>query len=418
METGHFDVIVIGGGPAGSTAGTLLAKHGWKVLILEKEKFPRFKIGESMLPGSLRTLDRMGVKKKIDAADVVIKRGGRIISGCGDKTNEFLFNDVFRCVQATSYQVKRALFDKILLDHTAENGCTVKQETAVKEISFDQDGVTVTTSTGAGFRAGYVVDCSGRASLLGSKFRLKKSYSHLKKVALFAHFEDVAIGSDEDLALTHMVRGENKWFWLIPINKVKTSIGVVMDSHEFKRMKLDPERAFEKICDSYPPLVDRLKNARRVMPVQTTSDYSYRNRRFTGDRWISAGDAAGFIDPVWSSGVYIAILSGEKAAYALNRVMRAPEKKAREFGNFERRIHRVMDLYLKFVTSWYTPQFGEVFFNPKEFLRLVPAVNSILAGDDRGLFEVRWRIWVFHLLTFLQGKFKIVAPKMNFEPMP
>jgi hypothetical protein len=98
--------------------------------------------------------------------------------------------------------------------------------------------------------------------------------------------------------------------------------------------------------------------------------------------------------------------------------MRAPERKAREFANYERRIHRVMDLYLKFVTSWYTPQFGEVFFNPKEFLSLVPAVNSILAGDDRGLFEVRWRIWVFHLLVFLQGKFKVIAPKMNFEPMP
>jgi 2-polyprenyl-6-methoxyphenol hydroxylase-like FAD-dependent oxidoreductase len=111
LEAAYFDVVVIGGGPAGSTAGTLLAKHGWKVLILEKEKFPRFKIGESMLPGSLRTLERMGVKKKIDAADVVIKRGGRIISGSGDKTNEFLFNDVFRCLQPTSYQVERALFE-------------------------------------------------------------------------------------------------------------------------------------------------------------------------------------------------------------------------------------------------------------------------------------------------------------------
>jgi geranylgeranyl reductase family protein len=389
LEAAHFDVIVIGGGPAGSTAGTLLAKHGWKVLILEKEKFPRFKIGESMLPGSLRTLERTGVKKKIDAADVVIKRGGRIISGSGDKTNEFLFNDVFRCLQPTSYQVERALFDKILLDHAAESGCTVKQETAVKCVHFDRDGATVATIDGHTFRAGYVVDCSGRMSLLGLKFRLRKSYSHLKKIALFAHFEQVAIES-EDLALTHMVRGENKWFWLIPVNRVKTSIGVVMDSHEFRKLKLDSKRAFEQICNSYPPLFERLKNARRVMPVQTTSDYSYRNRRFTGERWILAGDAAGLIDPVWSSGVYIAILSGEKAADALNRVMRAPERKAREFANYERRIHRVMDLYL----------------------------NSILAGDDRGLFQVRWRIWVFHLLVFLQGKFKVIAPKMNFEPTP
>jgi flavin-dependent dehydrogenase len=166
LETAYFDVVVIGGGPAGSTAGTLLAKHGWKVLILEKEKFPRFKIGESMLPGSLRTLERMGVKKKIDAADVVIKRGGRIISGSGDKTNEFLFNDVFRCLQNRP-----------------------------------------------------PIRLSARS-----------------------------------------------------LNRVKTSVGVVMDSHEFKKLKLDPERAFEQICNSYPPLFERLKNARRVMSIQTTSD--------------------------------------------------------------------------------------------------------------------------------------------------
>ena len=153
-----------------------------------------------------------------------------------------------------------------------------------------------------------------------------------------------------------------------------------------------------------------------MTPVHATGDFSYRCRRLSGERWLLAGDAAGFIDPVWSSGVYLAILSGEKAADALDRVLRRPELKAREFGRYERRVHRVMDLYLKFVTAWYTPAFAEVFFHPQEFLRLVPAVNSILAGDDRELFEVRWRLWLFDRLVWLQHKFGLIAPRLTLEP--
>jgi flavin-dependent dehydrogenase len=410
-----FDVVIVGGGPAGSTAGTLLAKQGWNVAIFEKEKFPRFKIGESLLPGSLRTFERMGVKEKIDQADVIVKYGGKIISACGTRSNRFLFCDAFRCEYPTAYQVERSMFDQLLLDHAAETGCSVSQGTNVTDVVFEQDGVIVRAGDRV-IRARYLIDCSGRNSLVGSRFKLRQNYPQLRKFSLFAHFEGVEREPGIDGTLTQMIRGKDRWIWMIPITAKKTSIGVVLDAQAFRQMRLAPEAAFNRILQENPKVIEQMPRARRVTEVYATGDFSFRNKRFTGERWVLAGDAAGFIDPVWSSGVFIAILSGEKAADMLDRVLRQSERRAVEFARYERQIHRVMDLYLKFVTSWYTQEFAEVFFHPQRFFQLVPAVNTVLAGSEKQLPEVRWRLWIFHFLVFLQKRFSMIAPRMTLEP--
>jgi flavin-dependent dehydrogenase len=410
-----FDVVIVGGGPAGSTAGTLLAKHGWNVAIFEKEKFPRFKIGESLLPGSLRTFERMGVKEKIDQADVIVKHGGKIISACGTRSNRFLFCDAFRCKYPTAYQVERSMFDQLLLDHAAETGCSVSQGTNVTDVVFAPDGVIVCAGDRA-IRARYLIDCSGRNSLVGSRFKLRQNYPQLRKFSLFAHFEGVEREPGIDGTLTQMIRGKDRWIWMIPITTKKTSIGVVLDAQTFRQMRLAPEAAFNRILQENPKVIEQMPRARRVTEVYATGDFSFRNKRFTGERWVLAGDAAGFIDPVWSSGVFVAILSGEKAADMLDRVLRQSERRAVEFARYERQLHRVMDLYLKFVTSWYTQEFAEVFFHPQRFFQLVPAVNTVLAGSEKQLPEVRWRLWIFHFLVFLQKRFSMIAPRMTLEP--
>ena len=410
-----FDILIVGGGPAGSTAGTLLAKRGWNVAIFEKDHFPRFKIGESLLPGSLGTFERMGVKEKIDKADVIVKYGGKIISACGTRNNRFLFSDVFRCKFPTAYQVERSMFDKLLLDHAAESGCHAFQGAHVTDLAFDVDGVTIQTSDKR-FRGRYLVDCSGRNSLIGSRFKLRQNYPHLRKFSLFAHFEGVEREAGIDGTLTQMIRGKDRWIWIIPITAKKTSIGVVLDAQTFKKMKLEPTEAFDQILQENPEVTKQLLHAHRVTEVHATGDFSFRNKRFTGARWVLAGDAAGFIDPVWSSGVFIAILSGENVADMLDRVLRQPERRAAEFARYERRLGRVMDLYLKFVTAWYTQEFAEVFFHPQKFFQLVPAVNSVLAGTEERLPEVRWRLWIFDLLVFLQKRFAMIAPRMSLQP--
>jgi flavin-dependent dehydrogenase len=410
-----YDIVIVGGGPAGSTAGTLLAKQGWKVVIFEKEKFPRFKIGESLLPGSLCTFERMGVKEKIERADVIVKYGGKIVSACGTRSNRFLFSNVFRCKYPTAYQVERSRFDQILLDHAAETGCEVRQGERVTDFSFNEEGVIVRTSSGE-FRGRYLIDCSGRNALVGTQFNLRRNYPELRKFSLYAHFEGVDRASGVDGTLTQMVRGRDRWIWIIPITATKTSIGVVLDAQTFKRMKLSPEAAFQRILQENPKVMEQISDARRVTDVYATGDFSFRNRHFTGDRWVLAGDAAGFIDPVWSSGVFIAVLSGEKAADMFDRILRRPERRALEFKRYERHLGKVMDLYLRLVNSWYTQEFAEVFLNPQEFLQLVPAVNSLLAGSEKPLLMVRWRIWVFNLLVYLQKRFSIIAPKMSLQP--
>lgn len=410
-----FDILIVGGGPAGSTAGTLLAKQGWNVAIFEKETFPRFKIGESLLPGSLRTFERMGVKEKIDQADFVVKYGGKIVSACGTRSNRFLFKDVFRCKYPTAYQVERSTFDRILLDHAAESGCRAFQGMSVNDAAFDSDGVTLQAGNDR-YRGRYMIDCSGRNGLICSRYKLRRNYPNLRKFSLFAHYEDVDREPGIDGTLTRMVRCKDHWIWTIPITSRKTSIGVVMNAEAFKRMKLKPEEAYRHILEENPQVMCQLPRARRVTEVHAAGDFSYRNKRFTGDRWILAGDAAGFIDPVWSSGVFIAVLSGEKAADMLDRTLRQPQRRAAEFARYERTIGRVMDLYLKFVNAWYTQEFAEVFFNPKEFFQLVPAVNSVLAGSEQHAPDVRWRLWIFDLLVFLQKRFAMIAPRMSFQP--
>jgi flavin-dependent dehydrogenase len=182
----------------------------------------------------------------------------------------------------------------------------------------------------------------------------------LRKFSLYAHFEGVDRGSGIEGTLTQMVRARDRWFWIIPITATKTSIGVVLDAQTFKRMKLSPESAFLQRLEENPKIVEQMSNARHVSEVYATGDFSFRNKRFTGERWVLAGDSAGFIDPVWSSGVFIAVLSAEKAADMLDRVLRRP--------------------------------------NEKPFP------------------EVRWRFWVFNLLVFLQKRFAIIAPRMSLQP--
>jgi hypothetical protein len=181
-------------------------------------------------------------------------------------------------------------------------------------------------------------------------------------------------------------------------------------------MKMEPEDAYTRILQENPKVTEQMSRARRVTEVHATGDFSFRNKRFTGERWVLAGDAAGFIDPVWSSGVFIAVLSGEKAADMLDRTLRQPQRRAAEFARYERQLGRVLDLYLKFVTAWYTQEFAEVFFHPREFFQLVPAVNSVLAGSEQHMPEVRWRLWVFDFLVFLQKRFALIAPRMNLQP--
>jgi flavin-dependent dehydrogenase len=267
--------------------------------------------------------------------------------------------------------------------------------------------------------ARYLLDCSGRQTLLGNSFRVKKTYEHLQKFSVFAHYENIDRLPGKDATLIRMVRGLDRWFWMIPLTETRTSIGVVMDTKAFRATKMTPEAALEKFIADQPLMAERMQSAVRVSPVYSTSDFSYRNKTLSGDRWLMVGDAAGFIDPVFSSGVFMAIMSAERAADTLLTVFQDERKRRRLFAKYARSVNRVMDTYLMFVNAWYerSREFLEVFLNPTETMQIAAAVNAVLAGNEGRSLAIKWRMWLFYFFVYAQ-RFVAFSPRLSLLPKP
>ncbi|HET9524235.1 MAG TPA: NAD(P)/FAD-dependent oxidoreductase [Terrimicrobiaceae bacterium] len=421
MADALYDVAIIGGGPAGSIAAASLSRAGRKVAVFEREKFPRFHIGESLLPFSMEAFARLGLMPKLEAAGFVCKHGAEITSGCGSGEIRFYFKDGFRSKRSTALQVERSKFDKILLDHARECGAHVREEVTVEDIALQRSRPRLRIHGPAqaveDIEAEYLLDCSGRHSVIGTRLGLKRDYPGLQKFALYAHYEGAKQPGGIDGTLTRMVRARDHWFWIIPLSREKISVGVVIDTSRYRSFGGSPAAVLDRFLEEQPIVRERLAGARRVTKVYASGDYSYRNAALCGERWLMAGDAAGFIDPIFSSGVFLAVLSGDRAADALDKALSEPHRASKHFALYERRLAKVMSLYLRFVYSWYRQEFVETVLAPREFFQVVPAVNAVLAGNVGRSFALRWRIWLFHLIVAIQRVIPI-SPRLPLAPKP
>lgn len=396
MESAAYDVLIIGGGPGGSSAATYLAKAGKRVLVLEKEHFPRFHIGESLLPYNHQLFREMGVLPTLEQAGFVKKYGAQFHIGNGSKSVKFVFAEGRMTREPEAIQVERATFDHILLKHARGTGAEIREGYSVSKYSSDASGVVLEARDDTGqmhsFKGKFLIDASGRGNVTGNQDGLRVIHPRLKKLAVFGHFTGVQLDVGKKAGDTVIVRLHNKWFWLIPVSKEKTSVGCVMDQEEYTSFKQTPAEIFNRMVQSSAPMIERMKNAQLVGKHHTTSDFSYTNRRFTGQRLVRVGDAAGFMDPIFSAGVYLAMFSGKMAAQLVTKAMDENHDGALLMKAYEKRVRNSMQFYWEMVENFYTTPFIEIFFEPREKFDLVPAVNAALAGELEGGWRMRWRM--------------------------
>ncbi len=394
MNTHHnYDLIVIGGGPAGSTVATLVAEHGYRVLLLEREAEPKFKIGESLIPATYWTFKRLGMLEKLRTSHFPQKYSVQFYSRTGKASSPFYFFQTNPHESAVTWQVLRSEFDEMLLENAKEKGVAVQRGIRVREVLFEGDtatGVVVqgVNSTRETRNATVIADSTGQRSLIGRQLNLNTVEPNLKMASLFTHYEDGHRdeGIDEGATLILHTAEKDSWFWSIPLPYNRTSIGVVgelnylLQSRRDTNGRLDTQQIFTEELEKCPALKQRLEGAKQLFPIQTTKDFSYRASRIAGNNWVLVGDAFGFLDPVYSTGLFLALKSGEMAADAILEAFEKDDFSEAQLGSFGPTFVDGMEAFRKLVYAFYTKEFSFA-----RFLSQYPehqgGIVDILSGD-------------------------------------
>lgn len=386
-----YDVAVVGGGPGGATTAAFLARAGLGVALFERERYPRFHVGESLLPAALPLLERLGVYEAVAAGGFQVKYGATFHDQESGQEHTFYFAPG-KPWPNYSYQVPRADFDALLLDHARKQGVAVLQPTTVESATFDSDGVTVTARHDGhplAARARFLVDASGRDSFLAARLGRRERIPNLGKVALFAHFRGAERWPGREEGNIRVYIFEDGWFWWIPLAGDVTSVGCVMHARTVRGWTGGMQTLYTEMIRRCHRVSEGLARAQRMTDVHRAANFSFINRPVVGDRFVCVGDAVAFVDPIFSGGVYIAMQSGELAARAIVAAFQDGCFRAAHFRPYERAVWRGIQPFFTMIHKYYEPAFVNLFLNPRNYFGMVDAVLTVLAGAV--FVEMPWR---------------------------
>ncbi len=399
-----YDCLVVGGGPAGATVGTLLADLGHRVLILERARFPRHHIGESLMPQTYPTFKRLGLLEKLKASNFPTKESVQFVSASGKDSHPYYFTDRDPGEWSKTWQVPRDKFDQIMLDNARNHGAEVREGVGVKEVIFDGERAVGVVANAEGameeIGAKVVVDATGMNTLLSRQLGLRVADPDLKNGAIYAYYKGAHRDQGRNAGATIIIHTPDRkgWFWSIGLPDDMTSIGVVAPpSYLFTGRGDDPVATLDEEIANCPGVKWRLENAERVSSAHVTSDFSYRATKIAGDGWVLVGDAFAFLDPVYSSGVFLALKSGEMAADAIHAALGAGDTSADALGTFAPELMAGLQNIRQLIYAFYDDAFSFGKFN-KEFPQYRDHIVRLLIGDvfSDGVGDVfdELRTWV------------------------
>lgn len=403
----NCDVLIIGGGPAGSTMAALLAERGRNVVLVEKDKHPRFHIGESLLPMNLPLFERLGLAQEIERIGM-IKYGAEFISPYHNKSVTFDFANAIDKRFPFAYQVRRSVLDEILFKNAIAKGAKALEGCLVKDVEFLPDGGALVRGEIEGgqeclWRTRFVVDASGRDTLLASRFGIKERNRRHNSAAVFGHFSGarrLAGKAEGNITIFWFDKG---WFWFIPLADGSTSVGAVCRPDYLKSRQVDLDTFFMDTIALCPAIAERLRDAILMGPVTGTGNYSYRASRMTGESFIMLGDAYAFIDPIFSAGVYFAMNSAFLGADAVETCLDAPHRAKRALRQFDSKTRRGIDTFSWYIYRATRPALRNMFMSPRNVMGIEQAMLSLLAGDVFRPSSVKTRLLLFKLIYYISS---------------
>ena len=410
------DVLVIGGGPGGSTVSPLLSRLGHHVVLLEKAHHPRFHIGESLLPANLPLLERLGVAEAVRAIGQH-KPGAEFVSPHHDHSQTFMFADAWDKSMPAAYQVKRAEFDEILIRNAAKEGVQVHEGCQAKSVEFLPDRTVRVHATHDDGRATvwdtkFLVDASGRDTFLASRFKIKDRNPSHNSAAVYGHFAHARRNEGEAEGNITVFWFDHGWFWFIPLTGGATSVGMVTWPYHMKTREGRSLQQF--MMDNVATcagLAERLKDAELLTPVEATGNFSYSARHNHGDNYLMLGDAFTFIDPVFSSGVWLAMSGGELGAETIHTCLSEPARARAALQRFDRQMRRGPKEFSWFIYRVTNPVMRDFFMGPRNIFRVKEALLSMLAGDIFGRTPIWRSLLIFKAMYYTAN---LMQPRRAF----